>query len=158
MLLIEKEISSVLFVCLGNICRSPLAEGVARRRFADAGIRMVVASCGTGRWHVGEGADPRSRRVAAETGYDLESHRVRQLAAADYRQYDLLLAMDAANLAVMRRQCPAELQSRLGLFLEVAGVQAGGEVPDPYHGDLEDFREVRALVEHGMDGLIQRLA
>lgn len=82
---------------------------------------------------------------------------MRQLAAADYQQYDLLLVMDAANLVVMRRQCPAKLQSRLGLFLVVAGVQTGGEVPDPYLGDLGDFREVRALVEYGVDGLVRRM-
>ncbi|MHC1479066.1 low molecular weight protein-tyrosine-phosphatase [Frateuria aurantia] len=149
---------AVLFVCLGNICRSPLAEGVARKRFADAGLAVAVASCGTGSWHVGEGADRRSRQVALEAGYDLEAHRVRQLAAEDFERYDWLLAMDASNLATLRERAPAARHSRMGLLLDVAGVDAVGEVPDPYYGEIDDFRQVRGLIERGIDGLIRRLA
>ncbi len=148
--------SSISFVCLGNICRSPLAEGIARRRFAEAGLDLAVASCGTGRWHVGEGADPRSRKVAAEAGYDLSGHRVRQLSGDDFRRFDLLLAMDRANLAVLEARRPADATARAVLFLELAGFAADVEVPDPYHGDLEAFRRVRELLERGMDELVLR--
>lgn len=151
------EGEGVLFVCLGNICRSPLAEAVARREFERAGLALPVDSCGTGGWHIGDGADPRSVRAGADAGYDLDSHRARQLEAADFTRWRWLLAMDAANLRDMRAQCPAPLHGRLGLFLEFAGVQAGGEVPDPYYGGTEGFRDVVALVQDGVQGLIERI-
>jgi protein-tyrosine phosphatase len=151
------EGEGVLFVCLGNICRSPLAEAVARREFERAGLALPVDSCGTGSWHVGEGADPRSVRAGADAGYDLKPHRARQLEVADFTRWRWLLAMDAANLRDMRAQCPAHQHERLGLFLEFAGVQAGGEVPDPYFGGTEGFRDVVELVQNGVQGLIERI-
>jgi len=144
-------------VCLGNICRSPLAEAVARREFELAGLQLPVDSCGTGGWHIGEGADPRSVRAGADAGYDLEPHRARQLESADFTRWRWLLAMDTANLRDLRARCPESLHSRLGLFLEVAGVLEGGEVPDPYFGRAEDFRAVVALARDGVHGLIERL-
>ncbi|GAB3041626.1 MULTISPECIES: low molecular weight protein-tyrosine-phosphatase [Oleiagrimonas] len=151
------EGQGVLFVCLGNICRSPLAEAVARLEFERAGLNLPVDSCGTGGWHAGEGADPRSVRAGAEAGYDLSPHRARRLEDADFTRWRWLLAMDAANLDEMRTRCPSSLHGRLGLFLDVAGVRAEGEVPDPYYGGREDFRAVLNLARDGVQGLIERL-
>ena len=150
--------SSILFVCLGNICRSPLVEAVARRRFADAGLLVEVDSCGTGGWHVGQGADPRSIRVAQEAGYSVD-HRVRQLTVDDFSRFDALLAMDDDNLAALRASSPTEYRERAMLFLEAAGLDdyAPPIVPDPYYEDLDAFRHVLKLAEQGVDGLIERL-
>jgi protein-tyrosine phosphatase len=151
--------SSILFVCLGNICRSPLVAAVARRRLADAGLSVTVDSCGTGGWHVGQGADPRSIRVAEEAGYALSDHRVRQLAADDFSRFDAILAMDDDNLAALRASSPPANAHRVMLFLEAAGLAADAPpiVPDPYYDDLDAFRHVLTLAEQGVDGLIDRL-
>lgn len=147
----------VLFVCLGNICRSPTVEAVARAEFARAGLDIPVASCGTGDWHVGQGADKRAVAAAKALGYDLKAHRGRQLHVADFAKHRWVLAMDRANLEDLRALCPPELQSRVGLFMEVAVAAPPAEVPDPYQGGIEGFREVLALAQRGVDGLIQRL-
>ncbi len=148
--------SGVLFVCLGNICRSPMVEAVARQRFAHAGLAIDVASCGTGAWHVGEPADPRAEEAGRAAGYDLSAHCARQLQPDDFARYALLLCMDADNLAeVRRRQSPGA--AAVELFLQYAGVTPGGEVPDPYRGGEAGFRHVLDLAERGVDGLIQRL-
>jgi len=151
--------SSILFVCLGNICRSPLVAAVARQRFAEAGLAIEVDSCGTGGWHVGQGADARSIRVAEEAGYSLLDHRVRQLAADDFRRFDAVLAMDDDNLAALRGKCPAEYGDRVMLFLDAARLDhyAPPIVPDPYYEDLDAFRHVLRLAELGVDGLMGRL-
>jgi protein-tyrosine phosphatase len=149
-------VPSILFVCLGNICRSPLVEAVARQRAAQAGLSLSLASCGTGHWHIGKGADPRMLRAAADAGYDLSPHRARQVRAADFQTFDWVLAMDQDNLEMLeglRRGggvAPA-------LFLPWAGVAAPEEFPDPYFGDVEGFRHAVALAEQGVDGLIVRL-
>lgn len=150
------EGQGILFVCLGNICRSPLAEAVARLEFERAGLDIAVDSCGTGGWHAGEGADPRSVRVGAEAGYDLTPHRARKLSGEDFSRWRWLLAMDQANLQDMRARCPEHLHGRLGLFLDTAGVRTHGEVPDPFYGDREDFRAVLDLAREGVQGLIAR--
>ena len=151
--------SSILFVCLGNICRSPLMAAVARQRFADAGLSVAVDSCGTGGWHVGQGADPRSIRVAEEAGYSLRDHRVRQLAADDFSRFDAILAMDDDNLALLREHSPVDDKDRVSLFLDAAGLDpyVPPIVPDPYYEDLDAFRHVLKLAEQGVDGLIGRL-
>lgn len=150
-------IHRILFVCLGNICRSPLVEAVARKRFADAGLDIEVASCGTGGWHVGTGADGRMREAAAAAGYPLDAHRARQLNASDFARYDLLLAMDLANLQDMRRIAPAHQVERTALFLEWAGVASLQEFPDPYFGEQAGFTDSVRLAEEGVAGLIERL-
>lgn len=150
------EAPSILFVCLGNICRSPLVEAVARQRCAQAGLAVTLASCGTGNWHVGKGADPRMIRAASEAGYDLAPHRARQVRAADFQDFDWVLAMDQDNLETLeglrqqRGVAPA-------LFLPWAGVAGAQEFPDPYFGDAQGFRHAVALAEQGVDGLIARL-
>lgn len=146
---------SILFVCLGNICRSPLAAAVARKRFAEAGLAVEIESCGTGGWHAGHGADPRSIEVAEAAGYVLRDHRARQLRADDYARFDYLLAMDADNLAELRRRRPQHGGAEPRLFLDAAGLGAR-PVPDPYYGDLDDFRHVLGLVEQGVDGMLAR--
>lgn len=146
----------LLIVCLGNICRSPIVAEVVRQRFAAAGRPRVVDSCGTGGWHVGKGADTRMRQAASDAGYDLSAHRARQLRGADFGAFRQILAMDRDNLRELRQRCPADLQGRLGLFLEVAGVRGADEVPDPYYGDSDDFAQVIRLAEQGADGLLIR--
>lgn len=150
-------IGSVLFVCLGNICRSPLVEIVARQHLAEAGLAVDVASCGTGGWHAGEQADPRMRAAAAKAGYDLEPHRARQLRPDDAERYDLLLAMDGNNLRDMRRLFDAKMHGRLALFLDWSGTTPPRDFPDPYYGELDAFRQSVALAERGVRGLVQRL-
>ena len=150
-------IESILFVCLGNICRSPLVEAVARQHFADAGLGIEVASCGTGGWHTGEQADPRMRAAAAKAGYELEAHRARQLHATDFERYDLLLAMDSNNLRDMRRVSDGAAHDRLALFLEWAGTMPPRDFPDPYYDGLSAFTQSVELAERGVRGLIERL-
>lgn len=154
--------SSILFVCLGNICRSPLVAAVARKRFARAGLAVAVDSCGTGNWHVGQGADGRSIQVAEDAGYTLRDHRVRQLQERDYARFDAILGMDDDNLAVLRERLPASHDDCISLFLDAAGSDAAPWptspiVPDPYYEDQDAFRHVLALAEQGVDGLITRL-
>jgi protein-tyrosine phosphatase len=149
-------IERILFVCLGNICRSPLVEAVARQRFAEAELAIQVASCGTGGWHVGAGADARMRKAAAAAGYLLDDHRGRQLSLDDFKHYDLLLAMDSSNLRDMRRLAPHATE-RTGLFLDWVGVAPMLEFPDPYYGGQSGFVESVKLAEQGVARLIERL-
>lgn len=148
----------VLFVCLGNICRSPLAEVIARHKFAEAGLELPLASAGTGDWHVGHGADPRACAVAAEHGYNLSSHRARQVQPADFGRYGWVLGMDRANLAHLRQMQPADGVARVGLLLDEAGIGNSLEVPDPYFGDDAGFVSVLKLLEQAVDGLLEEIA
>ncbi|GGA04093.1 low molecular weight protein-tyrosine-phosphatase [Dyella caseinilytica] len=152
------NVRNILFVCMGNICRSPLVEAVARKRLTEAGLKIPVASCGTGGWHAGEQADPRMRAAAAGAGYELGTHRARQLTAADFERYDLLLAMDSDNLREMQRMVAPEAAKRAALFLEWAGLEPPHEFPDPYYGELTGFVQSIVLAEQGVRGLIQRLS
>lgn len=147
----------ILFVCLGNICRSPTAEAVFRARAARAGLldRLRVDSCGTSDWHIGKAPDSRSIRAAATRGYDLAPLRARQLAAEDFTRFDLILAMDHANLTAIRARAPATAaRAECRLFLSFHPAPPGEEVPDPYYGDEDGFHHVLDLVETASDGLI----
>lgn len=147
----------ILFVCLGNICRSPLAEAIARQKFALAGLVLPVASAGTGDWHSGHGADARALAAGREHGYDLDAHRARQVQPADFERYDMLLAMDTDNLAHLQALRPVDSRARTALLLDAAGIGRDRVVPDPYFGDLAGFGTCVALLEEGIDGLVARL-
>jgi protein-tyrosine phosphatase len=138
----------ILFVCLGNICRSPVLEAVLREQVRRAGRQgWHIASCGTGGWHAGEGADPRSCASAARRGYSLQTHRARQLRTADFSDFDWLLAADNDNLAEINRRRPAGTTAQVRLALAFAGLSSPQEVPDPYYGDAAGFDRVIDLAE-----------
>ncbi|HYQ39640.1 MAG TPA: low molecular weight protein-tyrosine-phosphatase [Pseudomonas sp.] len=145
----------VLFVCLGNICRSPTAEGVLRHKLQQAGLagRVTVDSAGTGAWHVGKAPDPRTRAAAEQRGYLLHELRARQVEAEDFRRFDLILAMDRDNLRELQRLRPAAGGAELDLFLRRGGL-AEHEVPDPYYGGEAGFERVLDMVELACDRLV----
>lgn len=149
----------VLFVCLGNICRSPTAQGVFEHKVRERGLqdRIRVDSCGTSDWHVGEQPDPRTLKEAASRGYDLGACRGRQIEPADFDSFDYILAMDRANLRALEVLRPANHRGHLGLFLEFAPGTGEIEVPDPYHGGKAGFTRVMELVEAASDGLLDHL-
>lgn len=147
----------ILFVCMGNICRSPVIEVVARQHLQKAGLAVEVASAGTEDYHVGASADRRAISSARAAGYDLAAHRARQVGAEDFEEFDYLLAMDHVNLRALRSGCPPEHAHKLDLFLRHARVAPPDEVPDPYYGGAADFRRVIDLAEAGAQGLIARL-
>jgi len=151
---------SILFVCLGNICRSPTAEGVFRARAARAGLggHVEIDSAGTGDWHVGHPPDRRAIAAAATRGYDLAALRARQVVAGDFHRFDWILAMDRANLRDLSALRPRSFAGHLGLFLDVAPSLGLREVPDPYYGGTEGFERVLDLIETASDALIERIA
>ena len=146
----------VLFVCMGNICRSPTAEGVLRRKLRDNELagRVEVASAGTHGYHVGEAPDQRTQRAAARRGYDLSAIRARKIAAQDFEYFDLILAMDRNSLEALHRVGARERHDRLGLFMAYAGNFDDDEVPDPYYGLGQGFDLVLDMVEDATNGLI----
>lgn len=149
----------VLFVCLGNICRSPTAHAVFDAYLADRDLshRVEVDSCGTGGWHVGEAPDARATAEAAIRGYDLAPLRARQIRPQDFEHYDYILAMDRQNLAELQGMCPKDFSGHLGLFLTLAKKVSVEEVPDPYYGGARGFAEVLDLVEAASEGLLSTL-
>jgi protein-tyrosine phosphatase len=152
---------SILFVCTGNICRSPTAEGVFRHLVDKAGLsdRISVDSAGTHAYHIGERPDHRSIAAAARRGYDLSDLRARVLVPADYDRFDLLLAMDRGHLEIMQRKQPAGSRARLALFMaEVPAPLTNCDVPDPYYGEGRHFADVLDLVETGSRAWIKALA
>ena len=142
----------VLLVCMGNICRSPTAEGVLRQRLVAAGLdkRVDVDSAGTGGWHVGAPPDARAQRHALQRGYDLSRQRARRVVEADFERFDVVLAMDEDNLADLQRLCPAGAHAELRLF-------DSAEVPDPYHGGAQGFENVLDQIERASDVLVAQL-
>ncbi|WP_202840880.1 low molecular weight protein-tyrosine-phosphatase [Luteimonas saliphila] len=150
----------LLVVCLGNICRSPLAEGVLRQRIEQArlGHRVVVDSAGTGGWHAGEPPDRRTIANAAAHGVDIAALRARQLRASDYRDFHWLLCADRANLEDVRNRAPGNATARSALLLEWAGLGQGAEIPDPYTGGPEAFEHVWTLVDRAARAIVSDLA
>jgi protein-tyrosine phosphatase len=150
-------VTRILFVCMGNICRSPTVEAVARVELARTGLAASVASAGTEDYHVGASADRRAIAVAEAAGYPMAAHRARQIDAADFDDYDHVLAMDAANLRALERVCPAASRDRVALLLPFAGFTARSDVPDPYYGSQRDFEQVLSLAREGVAALAERL-
>jgi protein-tyrosine phosphatase len=151
----------VLMVCMGNICRSPTAEGVLRARLAAAGLadRVEVDSAGTHDYHVGAPPDHRSQEHAARRGIDLSKLRGRQVCAGDFERFDLLLAMDHDNLELLEEACPGpHLRHKLGLFMRFGAESGSAVVPDPYYGGAAGFERVLDLVEVASDGLVKHLS
>jgi protein-tyrosine phosphatase len=149
------------FVCLGNICRSPTAEVVTRALVDEAGLDVLVESCGTGGWHVGEPMDPRAARVLEDAGYDPTAHRARQFGPSWF-DHDLLLAMDAANRDDIWAVLPAERHDRVELFRgwdpEVRAGAPVPDVPDPWYGGPDGFADVLAMVVRTARALVADLA
>lgn len=147
---------SVLFCCMGNICRSPTAEAVFRTRVEEAGLaqQIMIDSVGTHDYHIGNPPDLRTQRAAKKRGYDMSGLRGRQVEVADFTRFDYVLAMDNANMAILYRLCPQPQRERLGLFLEYANAHKEREVPDPYHGGEDGFERVLDMVEDAAAGLL----
>jgi len=152
-------VSRVLFVCLGNICRSPTAHGVFESLVRQRGLtdRVEVDSCGTSGWHVGEAPDSRSTEEAARRGYTLGSLRGRQVRATDFLTFDYILAMDRQNMQDLRTLSPDDYSGHLGLFLDFAENVDIREVPDPYYGGDDGFSHVLDLIEAASEGLVREL-
>jgi protein-tyrosine phosphatase len=149
----------VLFVCLGNFCRSPTAEGVFRHLLAQAApeLQVEVDSAGTADYHIGEPPDLRSQRAAMRRGIDLGGLRARQVIRADFAHFDFILAMDHGNLRELKALCPKDSRARLQLFLEYAPDVGQLEVPDPYYGDAAGFEAVLDLTAAASRGLLAAL-
>ncbi len=150
----------VLFVCTGNICRSPSAEGVLRQQLGDAGLgdRIKVDSAGTHSYHIGAAPSELAVRSATRRGYDLTGLRARQLTAQDFETFDVISVMDHGHMEILRGLCPPGAEKRLQLFLDHAPPPLQGqEVPDPYYGGPDDYERTLDLIEHGMGGLIEHL-
>jgi protein-tyrosine phosphatase len=147
---------SVLFVCTGNICRSPTAQGVFRKLVADAGLadRITVDSAGTHGYHVGEPPDRRTQIAARTRGYDLSDLRARQVGPEDFHRFDLVLAMDRQHREILARLAPASAGHKLRLMMEFARRSAHEEVPDPYYGGPASFELVLDLLEDAAEGLL----
>ncbi|OIR10822.1 Low molecular weight protein-tyrosine-phosphatase YfkJ [mine drainage metagenome] len=146
----------ILFCCMGNICRSPTAEAVFRHHVAQAGLteHFLIDSAGTHDYHIGDPPDARTQRAARQRGYDMSTLRGRQVEAVDFARFDYVLAMDEANLDILRRLRPSDARSHLGLFLEFAQHHAEREVPDPYYGGSDGFERVLDMVEDAANGLL----
>lgn len=150
----------VLFVCLGNICRSPTAEGVFRKLVADHGLadRIEIDSAGTGAWHVGSPPDSRAQAEARRRGMDLSGLRARQVRREDFERFDLILAMDRENLENLWAMCPPSCRDKVRMFTSFGPPGCPEEVPDPYYGGPEGFRRVFDLIEACGKGLLEHLA
>ncbi len=153
------KITSILFVCMANYCRSPTAEGVFRARAHAAGLadRLQIDSAGTHNYRIGCEPDPRSAACAAKRGYDLSGLRARQVVASDFAEFDHIYAMDNENLSALTRACPPEHRHKLGLFMQYARHADSDIVPDPYQGEDDGFDLVLGYIEDASDGLIEHL-
>ncbi|MBT3358291.1 MAG: low molecular weight phosphotyrosine protein phosphatase [Rhodospirillales bacterium] len=152
----RKILVKVVFVCLGNICRSPTAEGVFRALVKSEGLDGKIAcdSAGTGAWHVGEAPDKRMSATARKRGVDLSDLRARQAVSADFERFDYVIAMDQDNKANLSKICPPGMESKLFRFLEFTPQSGRREVPDPYYGGPDGFELVVDLIEEASRGLL----
>lgn len=146
----------VLFVCMGNICRSPTAQGVFRKLVEEAGLieQIEIDSAGTHAYHIGEPPDPRAQQTAQRRGIDLSDLRARRAVSADFTRFDYILAMDQDNYHALSALCPQGQERRLSLLLDYAAQARTREVPDPYYGGPSGFEAVFDLVEEAARGLL----
>jgi len=151
-----KPINSVLFVCLGNICRSPLAEGVFRAVLAEQGMELAIDSAATSGWEVGSAPDRRSIAVAAKHGVDISGQRARKVLPEDFSRFDLILGMDRANVRDLKALAPAAARDRIHLYLDFATGKAA-DVPDPYYDGAEAFASVYRMIREASEALAKRL-
>jgi len=149
----------VLFVCMGNICRSPTAEAVFRNVIERAGMagRIECDSAGTHSYHAGDLPDGRARGCAASRGYDMSRLRGRQVSEEDFERFDMVLAMDRHNLSALQRMCPPQHAGKVALLMDFAERHAVREVPDPYYGNAKAFEHVLDLIEDAAQGLLRHL-
>ncbi len=154
-----KKNISVVFVCMGNICRSPTAESVFRHYVESAGLaeHILIDSAGTHDYHIGDKPDARAQRAAQQRGYDMSRLRGRQVGEDDFQRFDYVLAMDSSNLAILQRITPPGSKTRARLFLEYARHHGEREVPDPYYGGEDGFERVLDMVEDAAQGLLQEI-
>jgi protein-tyrosine phosphatase len=150
--------TSVLFVCLGNICRSPLAEAAFRREAERLGLEAEIDSAGTGDWHIGYPPDPRAAAVAARNGVDIADLRARQVTPDDFRRFDHIVALDSDNLRDLERLRPADGKARLSLLLDHVPGREGEAVADPYYGEAAHFDAAWSDVTAGAEALARRIA
>ncbi len=146
----------ILFVCLGNICRSPLAEGILQRQAVEAGLEITVDSAGTGGWHIGDAPDRRSIAVAARHGIDIGRQRCRRVTLEDLDSFDLVFGMDRRNVENLRALAPKTAQAKIHLFLDYA-LGTAVDVPDPYYEGEDGFETVYSMLSDGCSSLIGRL-
>lgn len=149
---------AVLFVCLGNICRSPMAEAALRAEAVAQGIALTIDSAGTGTWHVGKPADPRAVAEAARRGIDLSKHRARQVTEEDFRKFGHVFALDHQNLKDLQQFMPRRPLARVGLLMDVVPGRSGTAVIDPYYGDADDFAQAWDDVAEAAKVIVARLA
>ncbi|HEX8380401.1 MAG TPA: low molecular weight protein-tyrosine-phosphatase [Allosphingosinicella sp.] len=150
--------SSVLFVCLGNICRSPLAEAAFRREAERLGLHVEIDSAGTGDWHIGYPPDPRAAAVAARNGIDISHLKARLVTAEDFRRFDHIVALDAKNLSDLEALRPPGAKAKLSLLLDHVEGRQGQAVADPYYGDDSHFDTAWDEVSAGAEGLARKIA
>ncbi len=148
---------SILFVCLGNICRSPLAEAAFRQAAQEAGLNVMVDSAGTGGWHKGHAPDPRACAQALEQGIDISAYRARQVSREDFTRFSHIFALDRNNLDDLQKLRPAGATAHLGLLLDLVPGQEGQSVADPYYGGPEDFAQTWDEVSEAAQALVARL-
>jgi protein-tyrosine phosphatase len=149
---------SVLFVCLGNICRSPLAEAAFRQEIECLGLEVEVDSAGIGRWHAGEPPDKRAQRVALQNGIDISHYRARQVKTDDFHRFTHIVALDLENLEALEAMKPSAAMAQITLLLDHADGREGEAVADPYYGGEAGFEITWAEVSAGAKGLAERLA
>ncbi|MEC9356571.1 MAG: low molecular weight protein-tyrosine-phosphatase [Pseudomonadota bacterium] len=148
---------AVLFVCLGNICRSPLAEAALRLKATERGLNFEIDSAGTGDWHVGAAPDRRAQAVARRHGVDISAYRARQVTVQDFRHFTHVVALDTQNLAALRALQPADARAELALLLDHVPGRQGQAVADPYYGEDAGFDQTWADVTAGAHGLLDQL-
>jgi protein-tyrosine phosphatase len=149
----------VLFVCAGNLCRSPMSQGAFEKGVREAGLadQIIVDSAGTHTYYVKSPPDNRAQEVAQQRGYDLSRQRARRVTASDFNEFDYIVAMDDSNFAHLMSICPPDLQHKLSLFMNFSSTRSGSEIPDPYYGDRKGFERVLNLVEQAAAGLLRSI-